>query len=306
MVMSQPSEPKIFDIAPWVRCPSCGAPIQIEEGLFERFFSSISIQCPSCKQPLDWWQTAFREVSENFMFNQAFSLISARSKIFRVILQPGKRTSYRLTDFGIPPDAKVLYVNYTPSGSLFPAELHGNVATAKTSRQVVYLWPVPLGNDQVPSETEVSVFVTWVPHSQLDDSWKNIVTAFEAYVASDYAATVVPANVAVELALSIMLNNYLPQYVGKERTKSFLKDAATYSHQLNVVLPLLVGLLKLPPLPEQIRGFLNSLRGLRNDIAHLGTTEKPIGKEQCAELLCAALFGFQYVRLLQLKLLSAT
>jgi hypothetical protein len=125
-------------------------------------------------------------------------------------------------------------------------------------------------------------------------------------VQTNGATSVVPANVAVESSLSITLNNYLPQHVGKERTKSFLKDAATYSHQLNVVLPILVGLLKLPSLPEQIRGLLNSLRGLRNDIAHLGATENPIGKEQCAELLCAALFGFQYVLLLQRKLLSAT
>jgi len=303
--MDQTAETKILDIGPWARCLSCGAPIQIEDCHFEAFFSGTNIQCPSCKQSVDWWQTALREVSENFMLSQAFGLVSARSTIFRVLLKPGMRTSYRLKDFGIPSDAKVLYVNYTPSGPLFPAELHGNVATAKTSRQEVYLWPVPLGNDQDPTDTEVSVFVTWVPHSELDDSWKNMVTAFEAYVEGEYSAAVVPANVAVESSLSITLNNCLPQYVGKERTKSFLKDAATYSHQLNVVLPLLVGLLKLPVLPEQIRGLLNSLRGLRNDIAHLGATEKPIGKEQCAEVLCAALFGFQYVRLLQKKLSSA-
>ena len=149
---------KILDIAPWVRCLSCGAPIQIGDWHFEAFFSGTDIQCPSCKQSVDWWQTAQREVSENFMFNQAFGLVSARSTIFRVLLKSGTRTSYRLTDFGIPPDAKVLYVNYTPSGPLFPAELHGNVVTAKRSRQEVYLWPVPPRNDQAPADTEVSVF----------------------------------------------------------------------------------------------------------------------------------------------------
>ena len=300
------SEVNVLSIDPWIRCPNCGAPVQIEPRQFEAFFTGAQISCPSCNHANDWWKTCLREISDNFMFNQAFGLVSAKSIIFHLLLRPGERTIYRLANYGIPPDAKVLYVNYTPSGPLFPVEIHGNVATATTPRHEVALWPVPLGRDHAPSETKVSVFVTWVPHSQLDDSWRNIVSAFQAYVANDYAAAVVPANVAVESSLSVTLNSYLPQYVGKERTKAFLKDAATYSHQLNVILPLLVGLLNLPSLPENIRGLLNSLRGLRNDIAHLGAPEKPIGKEQCAELLCAALFGFQYVQLLRKKLVPET
>lgn len=304
--MTQMVGTKILDIAPWVRCLSCGAPIQIDDKNFESFFEGCDIQCPSCVQHVDWWKTALREISENFMLNQAFSLVSARSTIFPILLRPNQTASYKLTNFGIPPDAKVLYVNYTPQGNLFPAELHGNVPTAKTSRQEVYLWPVPPRNGDTPEDTKLNIFVTWVPHSQLDDSWKNMIASFEAYVANDYPSCVVPANVAVESSLSITLSSYLPGFVGKDRTKSFLKDAATYSHQLNVILPLLAGLLNLPSLPEHVRGFLNSLRGLRNDIVHLGATEKPLSKEQCAELLCAALFGFQYVLLLRKKLLSET
>jgi hypothetical protein len=278
--------------------------VQIDDTCFERYFQRVDIRCPSCTTALDWWQTARTEVSENFMQNQAFAIVSARSTIFRLVLQPNERASYRLTDFGIPADAKILYVNYTPSGTLFPVELQGNVATAKTSRQTVTLWPVPLR--EPPGPTDVNVFVTWIAHSQLDESWKSIISAFEAYVGEDYTSCVVPANVAVESALSITLNSYLPQYVGKERTASFLKDAATYSYQLNVVLPMLVGLLGLPALPEHIRGSLNGLRGIRNDLAHLGTTDSTLDRERCADLLCAALFGFHYVLLIRKKLSSET
>ena len=51
-------------------------------------------------------------------------------------------------------------------------------------------------------------------------------------------------------------------------------------------------------LKKEIRGSKESLR------LHLGATENPIEKKRCAELLCASLFGFQYVRLLQKKLRS--
>lgn len=302
--MTQTNAPSadIFNIPPWVRCLSCNGHIFIEEKNFEFFFTNIGIQCFHCHQLVDWWQTALREVSENFMLNQAFGLVSAMSTFFSFLMKAGERTSYRLSDYKIPPDAKILFVNYTPNGPLFPTELHGNVPSAKISRQVVWLLPVPSDGAAV-TEVKVNTLITWIPHSDLDDSWKNLVNAFESYVEADYMSSLIPANVAVESSLAIMLSNYLPQYVGKDRTKTFLKDAATYGHQLNVVLPLIVGLLKLPPLPENIRGQLNSLRGFRNNIAHVGSTERPIERRQCAEMLCAALFGFQYIRFLQNKIL---
>jgi len=39
------------------------------------------------------------------------------------------------------------------------------------------------------------------------------------------------------------------------------------------------------------------LKGLRNDLAHHGKLEEPLNKRQVAEMLCAALFGFHYVRM---------
>jgi len=77
-----------------------------------------------------------------------------------------------------------------------------------------------------------------------------------------------------------------------------LESGATYSHQLNVVLPAFVSILKMPCLPDNIRGSLNRLRKLRNDMAHRGGLDIPIEKETAAEYLCAALFGFHYLKLI--------
>lgn len=54
-----------------------------------------------------------------------------------------------------------------------------------------------------------------------------------------------------------------------------------------------------PQLPGDLRGLLNRLRGLRNDIAHSGTFKNPITRAQAAECLCAAFFGVEYLRMIE-------
>ncbi len=270
------------------------------------YFDKTPVTCSACKASVDWWATVLREVRDNFMMNQAFGLVGARSTIFRITLRPGERTRYSLSDHGIPADARVLYVNYTPGGNLFPAELHGNVATRRHARNEMVLWPIPLTGLGEPRPTDVDVMVSWVPHLQLDASWRNLVDAFEAYASGSYHLAVMPANVAVEAALSVFLFEYLNRYVAGDSVKRFLDEAATYSHQLNVVLPLIAALCRTPDLPNHIRGLLNRLRRLRNQIAHDGALDPSLSAADAAELLCAALFGFRYVGLVQSRLARST
>lgn len=293
---------KPVEIAPWVRCPHCGAPMTIQDAYTVAYFDKAPIPCPACKADLDWWAVVLREIRDNFMMNQAFGPVGARSVLFQITLQPGERAHYKLSDHGILVDARVLYVNYTPKGPLFRVELHGNVATRRFVRNKITLWPVPPTNPAEASSTEVNVLVSWVPHSQLDASWGNLVDAFEAYASGSYHSAVVPANVAVEAALSVFLFEYLIRYAAGDSVKRFLDDAATYSHQLNVVLPLVSALGGMPESPEHIRGLLNRLRRLRNQIAHDGRLETPLSPAETAEFLCSALFGFRYVGLVHSRL----
>jgi len=294
------------DVAPWVRCLECQASVTVHEQYIVDYFYSRPVFCPKCKTTIDWWKAILREVQDNFMHNQAFMPIGAQSKFFVLKLKSVERCHYKLTDYGIPEDANILYVNYTPSGndqgSLIPVEFHGNIPTRHWPRHSVTLWPVPFGNTDNLSENEVNVYVTWVPHTAYDDIWGRLVDAFQAYVAGRYSEIVVPANVAVEASLSSCLTGFLAGMVGNQRAESFLEQAATYSHQLNVVLPVIAVLTNIPRLDEHVRGLLNRLRDLRNQMAHRGCLDNAIKKEEAAELICAALFGFRYMSFVKSEL----
>jgi hypothetical protein len=115
---------------------------------------------------------------------------------------------------------------------------------------------------------------------------------------------VIPANVAVEARLSRLLTSFLEQFVSKKRSASFLEEAATYSHQLNVLLPVFAALRGVPQLPDRIQGSLKTLRTYRNDIAHKGAPKKPIQQNDMANCLCAALFAFHYLNLIEHDILD--
>lgn len=289
-----------MNVSPWIRCPSCGAPIGFSSEKLASHFEGRRLKCVKCGSEHDWWAVACREIADNFMFNQAFTLVGAESSIFTLVLLPNQQLTFKLSDHGMPKDAKVLYINYTPSGGgLFPLEFHGNVPRRKHPSDEITIFPVPFGNKGEPQATEVSVLVSWISSSRDDESYQNLIDAFEAYSGEKYAAMVVPANVAVESALSRLLTPFLQLYVPKKRAEEFLDTAATYSHQLNVLVPVLTSLLKCPPLPDHLRGTLNRLRSLRNQLAHQGVLEQPLASTEAAELLCSALFGLHYVRMLQ-------
>lgn len=292
-----------MNIAPWIPCTKCNAPIIVESNQIDNYFNNTPVICASCNTKLDWWQTTQKAIRENFMLNQAFSVIGANSKIIEVVLKPDSRTCIKLLDHGIPSNARVLYVNYTPQGGgLFPLEIHGNVPHRRILGEEIWLYPAVMNKEEATSETKVSVMITWVAHNEDEIELLSITDAFNAYSNNQFLDSIVPANVAVESALSKLLSNYIGRVVAKQRAEDFLTDAATYSSQLNVVLPLIVSMKELPTIPDSIRGLLNKLRGYRNQIAHNGTTKKELTKEDTADVLCAALFGLRYISLIEARL----
>lgn len=292
----------IKQIAPWFPCLGCNHPIDVLEQHMHEYFNGTQIQCGKCKEKFEWWELLRNGITRNFMLSQAFSAIGANSNIIEFCLRPNERTVFKFSDYGIPETARILHVNYTPqSGGFFPIEVHGNDVTRKHRQNEVVVWPMPLGENQ-EVKTKVCAFVTWVEHSNIDASWKNMIAAFEAYAANDLTSAIVPANVAIESVVTPFLYEYITRHIGKKRVEIFLDDAATYGHQINVLLPLIASILGFPVLDERIRGALNKLRGYRNDIAHKGVPNRDLTKEEVAEMLSASLFAFHYIQYLRVTL----
>ena len=293
-------------IPPIIPCPECQTAFSVEEKFIIDYFIGSIISCQHCKTSLDWWNVILSSIKCNFSLFFAFSAIGAQSLVLDVPLELGKTKHLRFNDYGIPPDAKLLYINYTPythgGCALSPLEILGGVPIRHLIPHEVSLYPMPMGEGEVGKDCGASILVTWVTYVGDDESWQNLVDAFEAYGQGRYAAEIIPANVAVESILSRILSGILLKFASRDNVRNFLENSATYGHQLNVVLPLVTSVMKLPTLPAHIRGLLNRLRDLRNQLAHDGKLETALDQNEAADLLCAALFGFRYMRLIHNRL----
>ena len=170
-------------ISPWVRCPACGVPIAFAQEQLAGYFESLPLICPSCQSSHDWWSVASQEIEDNLMHNQAFVLVGAVTGIFQLLLKPGERLTYRFTDYGVPGDAKILYVSYTPNGgNLFPAEIHGNVPPRRLMSKEITASRGAIHGRSVSSWTLKSM--SWLAgchHPRTTSLSKVLLTAFEAY-----------------------------------------------------------------------------------------------------------------------------
>lgn len=285
------------NLPPTVFCPECHAILPLPT-IELSYFQGDHSNCPECDHSLDLWTAMFNSIRDWPFAWTICAAIGARSTFFVVIMTPNTRIVLDFEAHGVPANARIIEVQYTAQGGgLHPLEWHGNVPIRDSSSLRRTLVPVPFG-DQDPQDTRVAVMVSWVPEGPDDIAWENLVRAFHAYSQRQYASAIIPANIAIEVRLVRFLTDYLTQSAGKERVEDFLDNAATHSHRLNVLLRVAANHVSAPELSETLRGHLNRLRKLRNQIAHYGRIDSELGADESAELILSAYFGFRYVELL--------
>lgn len=279
-------------------CPNCKAysfPIDLQSML--EFFQGQKKKCPKCNTDHDWWDLLERHFDWGFP-SYLFALVGGTTTSFMVDMEPNKVFKIDLTKVGIPVDAKVLHINYTAAGDgLFPLEIHGNTPIRHSIPTQFYLYGRPHGNPQ--ATTPVAVQVIWVSPSINDEAWDSLVEAIESFSSKNFLRAILPSNVAVESILSKLIFEYLSKYASNDRVERFLTDAATYSYQLNILLVIIANHSGFPILPDIIRGNLNKLRNIRNDIAHRGNTVPALNEKTTSSLICSAIFGLSYLLLLK-------
>ncbi|REG88567.1 hypothetical protein [Flavobacterium aquicola] len=279
-------------------CPECKAisfPITNEN--LSNYFHGIVMKCPKCDTKLDWWSLLLRHFDWDFP-SYTYAIVGGYTTSLRIYMKAGEIFILDLEKIGIPKESKILQTSYTPNGEgLFPVELHGNTPVRHYIPNIINLYGRQFGEPE--EETPVAVQINWAEKSAENEIWENIISAVEAFTAKNYNACVIPSNVSVESTLNNLMTKYFSPFAPKDKVEDFLSNGATYSYQLNILLPLVAHNSDFPKMPDNIRGSLNRLRGLRNSLAHRGKTAKQIDKKTISELICSSAFGLSYLNLLQ-------
>ncbi len=261
------------------------------------YFKKGFVTCGHCGDQVDLWQAALDRATR-LSATGAGALVSlgAAQTTFVIPLETGKYYTVELTNYGVPADARILRRIYTGQGGDVTAmEWHGNAPPLRFPGTVLRLVGVPLGEGPLPRVDRVAINIVWVRHEDSDE-WSYLVTAFESAAAGDYAPSLVFAQSAVEISMMPLIEEKLRRHASTEHVRNFMRDSLTFGHAVNIILPYLCVEAGLTRMPDVVRGALNKMRKKRNDIIHEGAKATAITAEDAMEGLCAAAFGFEYMR----------
>ncbi len=297
-------EPSPYHFAPALWC-GCYERIAIPQDVVRQYLDGKQATCPRCHASRDWWFTLLDTLKS--VMSRPLIVIGAHQTVFQLTLRREQEAVIDFSAAGVPDDAQILRVYYTVEADgeqppLFPLQPLKSHPEPPWIPREFSIYPHTLGSGTIAETSKLNVLVAWLPADDADASQTQLVAAFDAYARGgyepyNYDQFVIPANTAVEVALGRLMATWLTKFASADNVKNFLNDAATYGHQLNVLLPVMVRSVNAPLLPEHIRGALNRLRSLRNQLAHSGALSMPVTKSEAAECLCAAFFGAEYVRM---------
>lgn len=290
-------------------CPSCSYILPALVDCAGLYFECGYVTCNECGARVDLWQVVSGRAKDLGTIGpwSLASLGAARTSLV-MPLRSGRYYEIDIVDHGAPIGSKILGVNFTGQGGedgcVTGLAWHGNTVVRRIRGTVLRLIGVPLGEGPLPRTGNVAISITWIRPGE-SDGWVYLQSAFDAVADGELAPALVFAQAAVEISAMPVVAQCLERYAGADRVKQFMRDGLSFGHALNVVLPNLCGQWRLPQLPDQIRGALNNLRRTRNDIIHEGATAANITSEKTGEGLAAATFGFEYIRFIAPKLLTA-
>ncbi len=205
-------------------CPLChsGGAASLAITDFDRYFRGLKWTCPFCHESLSYWQLVRQMLlSENSLAPGAVAIGLGRASYGTLTLKRDKPQDLKLSEIGVPDDAKVLGVFLTPNGTggLFPAFTLQSFTRASIPHDF-YIHPLSMSGGSGP--TEVSILCNWLSPTT-DPEVIPLVNAVESYSTADYGNAVIPACVAVELKLYSVLHAHFMRFAGRKKSRTFSK-----------------------------------------------------------------------------------
>lgn len=282
----------------WLFCFSCSKLVAVEHDADVIGWALLGhgVTCSGCGQGIDAWQVLVQTLKLPTPGTSVPIGLRLTSIAYR--LRMDRPTQLDLEREGVPAGAQILNVRHSVSpdgGRIIDLDANDSARPPAMKYNMLGAW---LGTEPAPEDLQGWTMVLWALHDQDDVARQQLVTAIEALANGRLNDSIVPATVAVENPLFRAVDEYF-QWVGisRDRRQNFLRDAATFSHQLNVLAPAIASHLGAPQLSDHLRGHLNRLRGLRNEVAHSGRPSA-LDRTVAAECVAAAVFGFRYARML--------
>ncbi len=300
MEESEPVDAAPFHVGPFLWCPQCRVGVVFDLTAASRsFFLGEPVLCPRCQRPIDLWSAVVGQIRDNAMLTFAYAIIGARTTAHSFELSPNEFLTLRLTDWGVPEQAVLLSINYTPIGSIpvcWPTEVHGNRprwGPPKPAQEILIFGRDP---SQAASRTKIGCSIIWFLPPDEDDGWLHLLEAFQTYGDGQLQRALIPAHIAAESALSKAIHLGLKTAAVPGLSES---GRMGFANQMRLLLPLVADRYKFPRLPSAVEGSLERLRKLRNQVVHEGVSKEPLNPVTLSELLAAATFGFHYGRALR-------
>lgn len=296
--------PVVVELAEQFPCPACGTSNLLAAEDVYTYLWDLKVPCDRCGEQIDLWTSLSRYLASSNRPEPALALVGASVPFFTVPVVFDQDTTISFGAHGVPKDADIMAVFtkpiVTPSRTVSPPIDLPLRLPSPASHEL------RLRAHKVPGEHsgKLQITVVWMPQGE-HTAQRQLVDATSHFVAGRLAEIIIPANSAVESVVTPLVVGCLERFVSRDRVESFISEA-TYSHQLNVLLPVLAKLIALPPLPDVVRGALNRLNKLRNDKAHRGHLATALTKAEAAELLTSAFLGVSYAAMSRPVLVEGT
>jgi hypothetical protein len=240
---------------------------------------------------------ALETVREDWTFTNVYQLAGAKQTFASGWLEPDRVVQLNLNRWGIHKKAEILNEHYMPVGSAEgpPVLALPFKPSTNVPQHLRLLYGATYGHQGRP-RTKLLVSITWIVPGQTEVSVHHLVDAVRQYAGGRYDALAVPANVAVEAALTPVVRDWVTAFA-----KDW-KGIAGRSAQIGVVSAIAADTLRVPRLDVNISRLLDDLRHRRNDMGHAGRPDPnkpPLNAASAGALLTAAIFGFHYARFLR-------
>ena len=284
-------------------CDKCGNQIEFFGDPFKLYFLEEHPKCANCNNKYNYLNQINKSFYDFTMDPFLTNLLGVKMAFDSVEITEGKFLEIDFTKLGVPETADIISINYTPEGEagIFPIEFHGNSPSylRKYYDNKVSIFPIKFNSEAEDNETKLNISILYTENTSVAS--KNLIEAFIFHRENELEKFVIFANIAVEETLEKFLYNYLVYnddiHISNKIIGNFLEDSISCNDQLNVLLPILISLSNsvYKPLSDEIRGNLNRLRKLRNEMAHTGKLETSISMEDGKQLLMSSLFMLVYL-----------